>query len=176
MTDNPKPKDTGEVTLANKLTLEICFLALIGLIVVAAFFEALTYKLVSSRTPLVIMVPLFALILIHAWRLFKVRGHSNFRERVGLALSGRMPDLNKVVSMSLWMCVLLVLIAVLGHYVGIFLFGFVLMRMLERESLWMAISVSVSMTVIIYIVFEMGFDVGLYRGLLWRYFKGYNDF
>ena len=61
--DDDRPQDSGD-DHADLLTLEICFLGLVGLVVVAAFIEALGYKLVSSRTPFVIMAPLLILIAV----------------------------------------------------------------------------------------------------------------
>ncbi|MCG6901251.1 MAG: hypothetical protein LJE68_01085 [Rhodobacter sp.] len=176
MPDAPEPETDPQDTLANRLTLEICFLAVVALVVVAAFFEALTYQLVSSRTPFVIMVPLFVLIVIQARRLFRVRGKADFGGRVRLALAGKVPDLNKVLVMSGWMVVLLTLIVVLGHYAGILIFAFVLMRVLAKERLVLAVTVAVVTTAIIFCIFEIGFNVELYRGLVWRYFAGYRDF
>ena len=184
MTDAPKPvpdeeapaRGAGEAQLANRLTLEICFLLVIGIVVVAAFFEALTYKLVSSRTPFVIMVPLFVLIVIHARRLFRVRKHADFIHRLKLAMEGSVPAFNKVVAMSGWMAALLAMIMVLGHYAGILIFGFILMRLVAKESLVMSLAVTVITTALIFVLFEIGFNVELYRGLVWRYFAGYRDF
>jgi hypothetical protein len=161
---------------ANMLTLEICFLALVGLVVLAAFLEATTYKLVSSRTPFVIMVPLILLIVFHARRLFKVRKQAEFNRRISLALSGKMPSLNKVVSQSGWMVALLAMVVVLGHVVAIAIYSFVLMRIIAKENLKLALTVTVVTTVFIYVLFEMGFNVELYRGLILRYFLGFRDF
>ena len=58
MSDQPKNEEETREHLANKQTLEIAFLAFIGLVVLWAFVEALSYQLVSSRTPFVIMAPL----------------------------------------------------------------------------------------------------------------------
>lgn len=174
MKETPDPKD--DTSAANRLTLEICFLAVVGLVVVAAFFEALTYQLVSSRTPFVIMVPLFALLVVQARRMYRERGKADFRARIRVALAGGVPALNKTVGLSLWMCGLLALITVFGHYAGILAFGLILMRWLAGESWTMALMVAVISTALIFVVFEIGFDVELYRGLLWRYFQGYRDF
>ncbi|MBD3677929.1 MAG: hypothetical protein HUJ27_05930 [Rhodobacteraceae bacterium] len=184
MTDNPnlmpqaeeaENREEAEAKLANMLTLEIVFLAVVGLVVIAAFFEALSYQLVSSRTPFVIMVPLFLLIVIHARRLFKVRQYADFGHRLRMALRGEVPGVNKVAAMSGWMAGLLVLIMALGHYAGLLIFSFFLMwRAGERFKL--AATVAVVSTVMIFVVFEFGFDVELYRGLLFRYFAGYRDF
>ncbi|POF34495.1 tripartite tricarboxylate transporter TctB family protein [Roseibium marinum] len=162
--------------LANMITLEILFLTVIGIAVVAAFFEARTYQLVSSRTPFVIMVPLFALIVFHARRMWSVRGRSDFTHRLKLAATGQLANLNRTVVISIWMVVLLALITVLGHYAAILIFGFGLMRVVAKQGLKVSILVALGTTLMIYFIFEIGFNVELYRGLIWRYFAGYRDF
>jgi hypothetical protein len=169
-------KDQAKAHLANMLTLEICFLGLIAAVVLWAFVEALGYALVSSRTPFVIMVPLFVLIVIHARRLFKVRGQADFGHSLRRALAGGVPHLNKVVSLSLGMLALLALITVFGHYAGILAFAFFLMYRSAGEKLVLAAMVAVGTTLAIYVVFELIFDIDLYRGLVLRYFAGFRDF
>jgi hypothetical protein len=164
-----------ESHVANLLTLEICFLAVVGLVVVAAFFEALTYQLVSSRTPFVIMAPLFLLIVIHAKRLYSVRDRANLGERLGNALRGKVAHLNAVVAMGGWMTGLLALIVALGHYIGLLVFCFALM-IKGDETRRLSATIAIVTTGLIFLVFEYGFDVELYRGLLFRYFAGYRDF
>jgi fatty acid desaturase len=166
----------AENTRANMLTLEICFLAVIGLMVVAAFLEALSYKIVSARTPFVIMVPLILLIVVQARRLFVVRHDADFNHRLKMAVTGRMPDLNKVVAKSGWMAGLLVAVVVLGHIAAIAIYSFVLMRLVAKENLKLALIVTVATTLFIYVLFEIGFNVELYRGLIVRYFLGFRDF
>lgn len=161
---------------AGLLTLEICFLALVGVVVLAAFLEALSYQLVSSRTPFVIMVPLAILLVFHARRLAKHRAEADFGHRLKLALSGELPAFNKVVAMSGWLLALLAMVIVLGHYAGIAIFAFVLMRVLGRQELRLSLVVTAVATFMLFLIFEIGFDVELYRGLIFRYLTGYRDF
>ena len=174
----PVAAETKSETLrvANMLTLEIVFLSFVGLVVVAAFIEALSYKLVSSRTPFVIMVPLLILIVIHARRLYGVREKAHFSERISAAFAGRMPSLNKVVAFSLWMALMLVVILGVGHYIGIFLFCFILMYMVEKERLVLALIVAAVTTLLLFVLFEFAFNVDMYRGLFFRWMAGYRDF
>ncbi len=172
----PGEGEDGKAHAANMLTLEIVFLGIVGLVVLAAFLEALSYELVSSRTPFVIMAPLFLLILIHGFRLWRVRREVDMARRLRLALAGRTAQFNKVAAMSGWMAALIAVIAALGHYAGIFLFGVWLMAVLAKERLWFALAVVGVTTALIYGIFEIGFNVELYRGLLWRWYAGYRDF
>ncbi len=160
----------------NLYALEICFLAFVGIVVLAAFFEALTYKLVSSRTPLVIMVPLFILILVHARRLSKVREDLDVKARIRSALAGGNEHMNKVVGFSGWMVALVAIIVALGHLAGMFLFCVILMRFLAGESWKLTLIAAAVTTLFILGVFEYAFNIELYRGLLLRWYLGYRDF
>ncbi len=173
--DDDIPQEPGD-DHADLLTLEICFLGFVGLVVVVAFFEALGYALVSSRTPFVIMAPLLLLIVVQAVRLFRHRHEAQFAERVRMALSGRMAGFNKVGIVSLWMVILLGLIVVLGHYVGLGVFCFVMMWKLGGVPVRMSLVVTLGTLVAIFVIFEFAFNLELYRGLVFRYFAGYRDF
>ena len=179
MSSNPEtPTPAGETPRrpGNLFALEICFLAFIAAITVAAFLEALTYKIVSSRTPFVIMVPLFVLIVIHARRLWRVRESFNPRARIADALAGRTEAFNKVLGISAWMVGMVLMILVLGHYAGVFLFCVILMRALAGESWKLTLLTAAGTTLFIWGVFEFVFDIDLYRGLIIRYFLGFRDF
>jgi len=161
---------------ANFHALEVCFVALIGILVIAAFFEATTYKLVSSRTPFVIMVPLIILLVIQMIRLLEVGSVSSVTQRVGASIKGQIPSITKNVSLLSWLTALLATIVIAGHYIGIAAFVFVLTRVLSREALRPALWVTAGTTVLLFITFELGFDIELYRGLIYRYFAGYRVF
>jgi len=95
--------------------------------------------------------------------------------KAGGALRGKAAHLNAVVAMCGWMLGLMALIVALGHYVGLLVFSFALM-IRGDETRRMAGIIAIVTTGLIYLVFEYGFDVELYRGLLFRYFAGYRDF
>ncbi|MBT6190111.1 MAG: hypothetical protein HOI22_07625 [Tateyamaria sp.] len=174
--DAAQAKATAKDKRGNLYAAEICFLAFIGVIVVAAFLEATSYKIVSSRTPFVIMVPLLALIAIHASRLWRIRSEFHPGRRIGGALRGVNNALNKIVGFSVWMIGMLVVIAVLGHYAGIFMLCIILMRFLEAESWVLTLAVAAGTVLFIYGVFEIAFNIDLYRGLIPRYLMGFRDF
>ncbi len=173
---SPEAVEAAKTRHGNMFALEICFLAFIAVVTVAAFFEALTYKLVSSRTPFVIMAPLFVLIVIHARRLWRVREEFDVKARLSSALGGRTPGFNGVLGISAWMVALVLMILILGHYAGIFLFCAILMRFLAGESWGLTILTAAATTLFIFGVFEYIFNIDLYRGLIVRYFLGFRDF
>ena len=164
----PKPSDL--------FAIEVCFLTVIGLVVIAAFIEALSYKLVSSRTPFVIMVPLLVLIGIHARRLMAARHRYQWVEALGKVLRRQAPYFKKIVVLNLWFVLLLVLIQVVGHHAAIAFFMFMLAWYLAKERWLTALVLAAVMTLLIYVVFEQLFNIELYRGLIFRYFAGYRVF
>ena len=174
--DAAPPKGKAEKQRGNLYALEICFLGFIAAIVVWAFFEATTYKIVSSRTPFVIMAPLFVLIVVHGLRLWRVRGDFSPGARIAEAFGGATPSFNKVLGISAWMVLMVLMILVFGHYAGVFVFCVILMRILAGESWMLTLLTAAGTTLFIWIVFEFLFDIDLYRGLIIRYFLGFRDF
>lgn len=176
--DAPQPAPEAEAPhrRGNMFLLEICFLAFIGIVVVLAFLEALSYKLVSSRTPFVIMVPLGILIVIHGLRLWRIRGEFHPAVRMREALAGANVQLNKVLGISAWMIAMVLMILVFGHYAGIFLFCVIMMRFVADEKLVFSVVIAAITTALIFGVFEYLFNIDLYRGLIVRYFLGFRDF
>lgn len=156
--------------------LEICFLAFIGVVVIVAFIEALSYKLVSSRTPFVIMVPLLILIAVHARRLWRIRAEFHPGRRIADALRGGHPTFSKVIGFAGWMVGLVLIITIFGHYAGMFLFCAVLMRFVAGERWVLTLIVAAGTTLFIFGVFELIFNIDLDRGLVLRWFLGYRDF
>lgn len=160
----------------DKFALEVVFLGVIALVVIAAFLEATTYALVSSRTPFVIMVPLLGLIALQAVRMSRSPHRGHIRARLSRTWSGQNLYFNKVLSITVLCVLLLGTIAIGGHYPAIALFIFYLTRVLAKESARLSLIVAVVCTALIYLLFEIGFDIELYRGLIVRYFQGYRVF
>jgi hypothetical protein len=50
---------------------------------------------------------------------------------------------------------------------------FFLMYLVAEEKLSLSLIVSISVTVIIYLLFELLFNIELYRGLIYRIWAGY---
>lgn len=160
---------------AGALASEYWFLAVLGAVVLAAFLEGLSYQLVSSRTPFVIMAPLLALLAWHALRLSRGQGIDDPGGASRLT-NAKIGSLKKVAVMAGLMALMLMLITVLGHYVGIFICGLALMRFTAKEELLISVAAPLLTAGLIFLVFEYGFDIDLYDGLLFRYFAGYRDF
>ena len=60
-----------------------------------------------------------------------------------------------------------------GHYVGIATFMFILLYLISKESKLLPALVSTGVTAIIFILFELGFNIELYRGLFYNLLSGY---
>ncbi len=172
----PEIEAEAERAHANRFALEVCFLGLVGVVVVAAFLEALSYQLVSSRTPFVIMAPLFVLILVHARRLWLERRGTHVGGHIRAALGGASVHFSKVVGLAAWLVGLMAMIVTIGHYAAIAIFAYVLMGPVARERRRLSLAVAVGTTVVLFLLFEYAFNIELYRGLIVRYFLGYRDF
>ena len=111
---------------ANRTTLELCFVAVVSLIVIAAFISALSYEFVSARTPIVIMVPLIILIGAQFVRAIKASRIVDVSSVLSTVAKGNSKTFNRAAGLIGWMAFLLALIIVAGHYVGIAIVMFIL--------------------------------------------------
>lgn len=161
-------KDTKD-----KSTLELFFISLTGIFVLGGLIAALGYDLVSARTPLCIMVPLLILIGIQFNRTRKTVHTETVKSDLSQIAKGQNASFNSVAAFIGWMVLLLLLILVAGHYAGIAAFMFVLLRLISKESTKLSLLISIGVTVIIYLLFEHGFNIELYRGLIYKLWSGY---
>ncbi len=160
-------------SVANKKTLELCFIVVVGLIVAAAFASALSYDLVSARTPLVILVPLLILIGGHFMRVKTASRNIDVVSILLLVVRGENQNFNIVAGFAGWMVLLLALITVAGHYVGIAALMFILLRIVSKEKMSLSLAITASVTLMIFILFELGFDIELHRGAIFKIWASY---
>jgi len=151
-----------------KSALELCFIILVGLSVMGGFFAALTYDFVSARAPLFVMVPLLLLIFVQMNRTRRQARDRSVMAELSWAFSGKNPEFNAVAGFIGLMVLLLLLIYVVGHYVGISVFMLILLRLLSKESWVLSLTITVVVTALIYMLFEHGFNIELYRGYIFR--------
>ena len=157
-----------EESVANEKTLELCFIVVVGLIVAAAFVSALSYDLVSARTPLVIIVPLLILIGGHFIRVKTASRNIDVVSILMRVVRGENQNFNIVAGFAGWMVLLLALITVAGHYVGIAALLFILLRVVSREKMLLSLAITAGVTIMIFILFELGFDIELHRGAIFK--------
>jgi hypothetical protein len=148
----------------------------VGIAVLLAFIEATSYELVSSRTPFVIMVPLLLLIGFQWLRLWRSADRRGMGDRLAWALKGGSRTFHKVLGMCGLFAALMAGILVAGHVLATFLFIVGLTRGLARERWKVSLLVALGTVGLLYLLFEYGFNVTLYPGLVARYFMGYRDF
>lgn len=163
-------------TVGDLFSLEVIFLCFIGGVVILAFIEALSYKLVSSRTPFVIMVPLLILIGVQMLRVAGGEHGQGIRARAGRALRGGNALINSMAGISLWMTLYGLAMLLAGHYVASFAFIALLVRRAANEPMKLALILAACTTAVVFVVFEYGFQIELYRGLIYRWFAGYRVF
>ncbi len=157
---------------SNRTTLELYFIALVGLIVAAAFISALRYEFVSARTPIVIMVPLIILIGLQFVRAMKASRSVDVRSVLATVAEGDNDTFNRAAGFIGWMVLLLALIVVAGHYAGIAILMFVLLRLISKEEILFSLALAAGVTVVIFLLFELGFDIELHRGAIFRMWAG----
>ena len=166
MSDNQQDSGNTDETTQNSVALELVFISFIGLAVIGAFIAALNYDFVSARAPLVIMAPLLILIGMQFNKIRRQVRYDVLLNQLGHAFKGRNSKFNSVLRFIAYMTLLLLLIYVGGHFVGISVFMFVLMKWVSKERPMLALLVSVGVTVLIYFLFEHGFNIELYRGYI----------
>jgi len=176
MPDKRQDNKPIEVAARRKAVLELCFISLLAITVAGAFIAALTYDFVSARAPIFIMVPLLLLIGAQLNRTRRQAHVHDLLEEASLALRGKNNGFNSVASFVGLMVLLLLLIYVAGHYVGISVFMFVLLRWISKEHPILSLLISVGVTVLIYVLFEHGFHIELYRGYIFRLLSRYELF
>jgi hypothetical protein len=164
--DNQQDPGEHDETAQNNVVLELVFITFIGLVVTGALVAALNYDFISARAPLVIMVPLLILIAMQFNKTRKRAEHRLVFTQLSQSFKGRNSEFNSVFLFVAYMTFLLLLIYVAGHYVGISVFMFVLMRWISGERPVFALLVSIGVTVLIYFLFEHGFNIELYRGYI----------
>lgn len=160
----------------NRLALEVCFIAVVAVIAIAAFIEAFSYQLVSSRTPFVFLVPLLLLIGFQIFRLWRAPDAAAVKDRIVAAITGKNEAFGKIVTILTWLAIAFGTIILFGHYAGLGLLMLVLMRRIAKEKWRLTLIIVGSMIAIIFLTFELGFDIELYRGMVFRYFAGYRIF
>ncbi len=176
MTDRQPESPEQDDDRHKKVALEYVFISIIGLFVIGGFLSALTYDFVSARAPIVIMVPLLILIGFQFQKTRKQAEHHLVIHELAHALRGDNPEFNSVARFIGFMALLLLLIYFVGHYVGIWLFMFVLLYWISREHPILSLIVAFGVTVLIYFLFEEGFNIQLYRGYLPRLLMRYGIF
>jgi len=155
---------------------EIYFISAAGIVFTMAFLGALSYDFVPARTPVFILLPLLLLtaLQINRSRILTINRHVSAKSaRPEFA---RENHLGKVLQIIIWTVLLLGLIVIAGHYAGILIFMFLLLKTVSKREATLALAIAASVTLVLFILFEIVFDIELYRGLVYRFINGYKLF
>lgn len=166
------PPQAAEPAADNgKAVAEFIFIVAVGLLTIGALLAALTYDLVSARTPLTILAPMLILIGIQFNRVRKKVTAAELHGEVLRVFGGQRARFRSAFALMFWMFFLLAVIWLTGHYAGMAIFMFVMLRMVAKEGLALSIGVTAGVTIAIYVLFAYVFNIELYRGLLLNVFE-----
>jgi len=157
----------------NRNALELATLFIAAVLTLAAFIAAISYDFSSSRPLFVILVPLVVLILVQIYRTMKQANAETSLNVVKAALGGKVLDFAVSVKFFILLLALLVCIYILGHYAGLMLAMFYLIRVHGGESMKMSLMVPIITALALFALFELVFSIELFQGQLYRYFAGY---
>ena len=175
MAKNLKTKSTANADdkVVNRSALEQAALLLTAGFTLAALIAAIGYDFSSSRPLFVILVPLIFLVLVQIYRTMKQGDIETSLNVIKAALGGQIVDFAVSVKFFMLLMALLICIYVLGHYAGLMLAMFYLIRVHGGESMKMSLIVPIITALALFALFELVFSIELFQGQLYRYFAGY---
>lgn len=166
----------GQASVDRSKPYELYFIGTAGVLFVAALLGALSYDFLPSRTPVFILIPLLLLTAIQINRariLQRARQAAMVSNRSVFAVEDQ---LGKAFEIIMWTILLLALIIFAGHYAAILIFMLLLLKTASKTDTTLALAIAASVTLALFILFEIAFDIELYRGLVYRAFSGYKLF
>lgn len=175
MAKNLKTKSAANADdkVVNRSALEQAALILTAGFTLAALIAAIGYDFSSSRPLFVILVPLIFLVLVQIYRTMKQGDIETSLNVIKAALGGQIVDFAVSVKFFILLLALLVCIYLLGHYAGLMLAMFYLIRVHGGESMKMSLIVPIITALALFALFELVFSIELFQGQLYRYFAGY---
>jgi len=175
MAKNLKTKSAANADdkVVNRSALEQAALLLTAGFTLAALIAAIGYDFSSSRPLFVILVPLMFLVLVQIYRTMKQGDIETSLNVIKAALGGQIVDFAVSVKFFMLLLALLVCIYILGHYAGLILAMFYLIRVHGGESMKISLIVPIITAVALFALFDLVFSIELFQGQLYRYFAGY---
>jgi len=175
MAQNLKTKSAANADdkVVNRSALEQAALLLTAGFTLAALIAAIGYDFSSSRPLFVILVPLMFLVLVQIYRTMKQGDIETSLNVIKAALGGQIVDFAVSVKFFMLLLALLVCIYILGHYAGLILAMFYLIRVHGGESMKISLIVPIITAVALFALFDLVFSIELFQGQLYRYFAGY---
>jgi hypothetical protein len=175
MANNLETESTANADekVVNRNALELAALFIAAGLTLAALITAIGYDFSSSQPLFVILVPLVLLIVVQIYRSMKQGDTETSMNVVKAALGGKILDFAVSVKFFMLLLALLLCIYVLGHYAGLLLSMFYLIRVHGGESMKISLIVPIITAVALFALFELVFSIELFQGQLYRYFAGY---
>ena len=175
MAKNLKTKSAANADdkVVNRSALEQAALLLTAGFTLAALIAAIGYDFSSSRPLFVILVPLIFLVLVQIYRTMKQGDIETSLNVIKAAFGGQIIDFAVSVKFFMLLLALLVCIYILGHYAGLILAMFYLIRVHGGESMKISLIVPIITAVALFALFDLVFSIELFQGQLYRYFAGY---
>ena len=155
---------------------EMYFISAAGIVFALSLLIALSYDTLPAMTPVFILLPLLLLTALQINRSRILAANTRSSTGSTRPVFNREGQLGKMLKIITWTVLLLGLIVIAGHYAGILIFMFLLLKMESTTGATLALAIAASVTLVLYILFEMVFDTGLYRGLVYRLISGYKLF
>jgi len=175
--NTPEPSANEKVHAINQTKiLEVIFVALLILVLVAAIFEAWTYSFVAARPPLIILGVALLLVIIQARRLRKGIVGVLIGEELKKSLQKKDSVVRKVAAITGCMLALVAAMVVAGQHIAVGLFIFILMYYVSKESFKLSFNVALGTIAVIFLLFEWVLDIELYRGIVYLLLNGYKVF
>jgi hypothetical protein len=106
------------------------------------------------------------LIAIQFSRVRKKVTAANLRGEVRRVVNGERAHFREAFALMFWMFFLLAVIWLAGHFAGMAIFMFVMLRMVAKQKMLMSVGVTAGVTIVLYALFSHVFNIELYRGLL----------
>jgi len=141
-----------------------------------ALVTAISYGPVPAAMPLVILAPLVPLTALQGWRAWSAQRSARAPGGEPRSGSGAGAGLGRAVGLAGWSLALVGLVLVAGHYAGMAIFMYLLIGRSSGRGAGFALAVSVAVTLAVFAVFELGFGIGLYQGLVYKALAGYRLF
>jgi hypothetical protein len=169
ISDAPKSPNQDKV-------LEVIFVSLLLLALVAALFEALTYRMVAARPPLIIIGVSLLLVFFHGRRLYKDFAGISLKIELPKSFVDKDSTLRKVSLVIGFMFLLVAGMVTVGQNIAVGVFIFALMYFVSKERLMLSLQVSLGTVVTIYLLFEWLLEIELYRGIIYLLLTGHRIF
>ena len=169
----PAEKQQDPVKAARLLKGELVFLSAIVCVIGAALYETIFHADWNKAVPNVVLYPLACILVLQLSRVVGLL--QRLKAFLSQPPTAPLTKTNAFLSVVVGVCLLPPAVHIFGHLPTIFCFVLMVVW-IGRSSIPVATVSAILITGGVYALFEIGFDLALYDGLVLRYFQGYRDF